>query len=158
MTSFILSFLLVTTPIQNNTTTTSQQAKTQTKQQTTTSKQQAPSTTKKTPSQTTKTTQQTQPTTSSNNLEAVAATSDKSVMVIEIAQRTKDLISIFNLLKKQISTSKISIELTSGKTITNVVSMSASESSTVILFKITSNVGYQQLAVFTEDIKGISTF
>ncbi len=56
------------------------------------------------------------------------------------------------------STSKISIELADGKTLSNILDMNAAENATVILFKYSTNSGLKQIALFTEDIKGISTF
>ena len=93
-----------------------------------------------------------------NNISKIAPlSSNKSIMIIDVNKRTTDLINVFNSMKKEFSYSQVSINLTDGTSLNNITEIAASQDSTIILIKQATNQGVKQQAVFTEDIKGIST-
>jgi hypothetical protein len=88
---------------------------------------------------------------------AIAGVSNtKAILVIDPKFRAQDIIGAYNDIKKD-SSSKIVFYLNNNKIISNVIDISNTPNSTVLIFKTTTNIGIKQEAVFLEDILSIST-
>jgi len=103
---------------------------------------------------TTKKTEPTQKPVVSQAVKAVS-TSSKSIIVIDIKDRTQDLLDTYNSLKKDISLSKIVFTLYNGELITNVIQVDAAKNGTLLFLKISTAQGIKQISVFSEDILSI---
>ena len=88
---------------------------------------------------------------------AIASTNNtKAILVIDTKFRAQDIVGAYNDIKKD-SSSKIVFYLNNNKVISNVIDISSTANSTVLIFKTTTNVGIKQEAIFLEDILSIST-
>lgn len=96
-------------------------------------------------------------------MEAVAAAKDSSqkgsteMMIISPEGRAKDIYAAIEFLKQHAPTSKPSVKLTNGGTITGIMSVDVMPSGTIIIFKIASLKGLKYQIEKIENIDTIET-
>ncbi|NGX40166.1 MAG: hypothetical protein KR126chlam1_01511 [Chlamydiae bacterium] len=88
-------------------------------------------------------------------IEAAAATSARSVMIIDPKDRAADYMKAFQLLKTEKSTAKVYFTIAGGVEISNVIEMTAMPGGTMVLFRYSTPQGVKFQAVEIEDILGI---
>ncbi len=87
---------------------------------------------------------------------AAASSSQKDVILIEPSKRAQDFAQAYEIIKKGKSPQNILFHLSDGRKISNVSELSPMTNGTLILFKITTNMGSKFELISIENILGIS--
>ncbi|MBN2479496.1 MAG: hypothetical protein JXA94_04640 [Parachlamydiales bacterium] len=94
---------------------------------------------------------------SNQKVPSLISTSSKSVMTIDIKNRTLDLFQAYNDFKKNVSASRIVFLLNNKQTISNIIDVTIAPNNTALFLKVSTIRGVKQITLFTEDISSIST-
>jgi len=85
-------------------------------------------------------------------IDSQKAGSLKGIITISPQARSQDFVKAFDLLKRDKPSSRIFYRLANGQTLTNIVEVSALESGTLLLFKISTTQGLKYVVIAIEDV------
>jgi len=85
-----------------------------------------------------------------------ASNSQKDVILIEPSKRAQDFAQAYEIIKKGKSPQNIFFQLADGRKISNVAELVPMTNGTLILFKITTNMGLKYELISIENILSIS--
>jgi len=87
---------------------------------------------------------------------AAAFNSQKDVVLIDPSKRAQDFIQAYEIIKKGKSPQNIFFHLSDGRKISNVAELVPMTNGTLILFKVTTNMGSKYELISIENISSIS--
>lgn len=79
----------------------------------------------------------------------------RSIMIVQPKDKAADLVKAFELLKREKNSSKIYYQLSSNRTINNIIDVNMLDNGTLILFRVATSQGTRIVIVPTEDIQEI---